>query len=265
MLAEAQILSGGTARHFLLHVPPSYNGSPIPLVFNFHGYGSNSTQEQNLSGMSQKADEAGFIVVYPDGLVSYPETVRQAWYTGPGEQGDTDRQFVRDLIEYLSGMYTIDPKRIYATGISNGGGMTDRMACDLADVIASVAPVAGAFSLREDCNPSRAVPVLAFHGLDDHITSYAGDEPYAPPIEDWAAGWARRNECISGPELSAPVDTVTVRTWTGCKENADVILYTLEDHGHSWPGSSIMPGSITSQAVDATDVMWDFFVEHPMP
>jgi len=264
---EDQILSGGVARHFLLHVPPSYDGMPIPLVLNFHGYGSNSRQQENLSGMSQKADEVGFIVVYPDGLASYPQSVKQAWYTGPGGQGDADRQFMRDLIDHLEDRYTIDPKRIYATGISNGGEMTDRLACDLSDVIAAVAPDAGAYNFWENCGPSRPVPVLAFHGLDDAIIPYTGNEPHAmtPSIETWAAAWAVRNECRSGPEISTPADTVTVRTWTDCGQNADVILYTLEGHGHSWPGSAVMPPRITSQAVNATDLMWDFFTQHPMP
>jgi polyhydroxybutyrate depolymerase len=267
VLPQDQLLSSGVIRHFLLHVPPSYDGNPIPLVFSFHGYGSNSQQEENVSGLSEKADEAGFIVVYPDGLARYPESTMPAWYTGPGTHGDADRQFIRDLIEHIGNLYTIDPKRIYASGISNGGGMSDRLACDLSDLFAAIAPVAGAYGFWEDCNPSRPVAVLAFHGLDDNIIPYAGNEPHAmtPPIEDWAAAWAVRNECTSGPEISRPVDTVTTRTWTDCNENAEVILYTLENHGHSWPGSTIMPQSTTSQAVNATDIMWDFFVAHPMP
>ena len=260
ILSEDQILSGGVTRHFILHVPPSYNGTPIALVLNFHGHGSNSKQEEALSGMSAKADEAGFIVVYPDGIES-------TWYTGPIAQGEADRQFIRDLIARLEALYTIDPKRIYATGISNGGGMTNRLACNMADLIAAIAPDSGAYNFWQDCDPSRPVPVLAFHGLEDNVVPYEGLNPHAitPPIEEWAAAWALRNRCSSTPTITTSIETVTIRTWSNCKENADVILYTLAGHGHSWPGSPVMPRAITSQAVNATDVMWEFFMAHPMP
>lgn len=260
ILAEDQILSGGVTRHFLLHVPPLYYGDPTPLVLNFHGYGSNSRQEEILTGMSAKADAAGFIVVYPEGLDG-------AWYTGPSTQGDADRQFIRDLVAHLENLYTIDPKRIYATGISNGGGMADRLACNMADLIAAIAPDSGAYNFWQDCLPWRPVPVLAFHGLDDNVIPYEGSSPQAmtPPIEAWAAAWAMRNGCSSKAGITTPIETVTIRTWSNCTKNAEVILYALAGHGHSWPGSPIMPRAITSKAINATDVMWEFFSAHPMP
>ncbi len=258
---EGTLTSSGMTRHYLLHIPPSYQGSnAAPLIINFHGYNSNSQQEENLTGMSAKADREGFIVVYPDGINS-------TWFTGPGEDGQRDQQFIRDLIASLETQYSIDSKRIYATGISNGGGMTDRVACNMADMIAAIAPDSGAYNFWQDCNPSRPMPVLAFHGLDDNIVPYEGGTPkiMEPPIEEWAAAWATRNGCSSIPSITTPMETVTVRTWSDCQNNADVILYTLANHGHSWPGSPIMPKSITSQAVNATDVMWEFFKTHPMP
>jgi polyhydroxybutyrate depolymerase len=258
---EVQITSSGVTRHFRLHLPDGYQGNTaVPLVINFHGYSSNASQEEALTSMSDESDREGFIVVYPEGLDS-------TWFTGPGADGEQDRQFVRDLISYLESQYRIDPGRVYATGISNGGGMADRVACTMADVIAAIAPVAGAYNFWRDCHPSRPVPVLAFHGLDDNIIPYTGGNPQAmvPPIEDWAAAWAKRNECASGPEVTRPVDTVTVRTWSNCRDNADVVLYTLAHHGHSWPGSPTLPKAITSQAVNANDVMWKFFKAHPMP
>lgn len=260
MISENEILSSGEKRHFLLHVPPSYDGTPTSLVVNFHGYGSNGEQEEKLSGMSEKADEAGFIVVYPDGN-------QATWFTGPIPQGDRDRQFVRDLVNHISTLYNIDPKRIYATGMSNGGGMTNRVACNLADLFAAVAPNAGAYDYAKNCNPSRPIPVLAFHGIDDEVVPYNGFQTQAivPAIETWAADWAERNGCDSTPVITTPVETVTMHSWVNCKENADVILYALEGHGHSWPGSLILPGALTSQAINATDIMWDFFQSHPMP
>jgi len=259
--SDGNLKSGGVTRHYLLHIPSSYQpSSPASLIISFHGFGINSKEEENLTGMSAKADREGFLVVYPDGL-------DERWNTGSGGQGQADLQFIRDLIVLLESQYNIDPKRIYATGISNGGGMTDRVGCDLADVIAAIAPVAGAYNFWQNCNPSRPVPVLAFHGLDDNVVPYEGGSPkiMEPSIEEWAAAWAARNECSSTPGVTTPADTVTVRTWSGCQNNADVILYTLANHGHSWPGSPTMPKSITSQAVNANDVMWEFFKAHPMP
>ncbi len=258
---DAQIISSGLSRHYFLHVPPVYQGGEaVPLIINFHGLGSNSRQEEALTGMSAKADREGFIVVYPDGINS-------TWYTGPGTDGQKDRQFVRDLITYIESQYSIDPRRIYATGISNGGGMTDRLGCSMADIIAAIAPDSGAYNFWQDCNPSRPMPVLAFHGLDDNSVPYTGGVPQMmePPIPDWAAAWAERDGCGSTPAETSTVDTVTVQTWSGCQGSAEVILYTLANHGHSWPGSPVMPKAITSQAINATDVMWTFFEQHPLP
>ncbi len=258
---EGEIISSSVTRHYILHVPVGYTGiSPVPLVLNFHGASSNSRQEETLTGMSQKADAEGFMVVYPDGI-------HTEWHTGPDAQGQQERQFVRDLIRHLESQYNIDRKRIYATGISNGGGMTDRLGCTMADAIAAIAPDAGAYNFWRDCSPSRPMPVLAFHGLDDHVVPYTGGMPPAmePPIEEWAAAWAWRDGCSSDPMVTMPRQTVTVRSWPNCQGGAEVTLYTLANEGHSWPGSPVMPKGITSHVVNATDLMWDFFVRHPMP
>jgi polyhydroxybutyrate depolymerase len=86
-----------------------------------------------------------------------------------------------------------------------------------------------------------------------------------PPIEEWAAAWAGLDGCEASPAESAPANGVRLQSWSGCWANAEVILYTLSDHGHSWPGSPVMPAAITSQAVNATDLIWEFFKAHPMP
>ena len=258
---DGTLTSSGVTRHYLLHVPPSYQGNQaVPLVINFHGLNSSSQQQENLTGMSLKADREGFIVAYPDGL-------NGQWNTGPGTHGQADLQFIRDLLTTLQSHYSIESKRIYATGISNGGGITNRLGCDMADLIAAIAPDAGAYNFWQDCNPSRPVPVLAFHGLSDNVIPYEGGTPkiMAPPLEEWAANWAGLNGCSSTPGTTTPVDTVTVHTWSGCQDGAEVILYAIANHGHSWPGSTVMPASITSQAVNATDLIWEFFKAHPMP
>lgn len=145
--------------------------------------------------------------------------------------------------------------------------MANRVGCSMADLFAAIAPDAGVFGEWQDCHPTRPMPVLAFHELDDQIVPYTGGAPTLaqPAVEDWAAAWAKRDGCLSAPTATTPVDTVTVRTWSDCQGNAEVILYTLANEGHSWPGSPTMPRAITSQAVNATDVIWDFFQAHAMP
>lgn len=258
---EESIITSNTTRHFRLYIPSSYTGNaPIPLVLNFHGLKSNSAEQEALSGMSIKAEQEGFIVVYPDAR-------NDQWAVGTNSESAIDKQFVLDLLEWMTSHYVIDQKRIFATGISNGGGMTNRLGCDMSNIIAAIAPDSGAYNFWQDCHPTRPIPVLAFHGLEDELIAYEGgtSNVMLPPIEKWAFAWAARNECSNSPEITTPVDTVTLRTWSNCLDNADVLLYTIANHGHSWPGSPIMPKSITSQAINATDVMWDFFINHPLP
>jgi polyhydroxybutyrate depolymerase len=205
--------------------------------------------------MSPKADAEAFIVVYPEG-------VDQLWRDGPGSD---DVQFVRDLIAHLRGEYTIDPKQIFATGISNGGGMANRVGCDLSEVIAAIGLVSGAYNAWKICKPGRPVPVVAFHGTADNIVPYEGVGlgNAAPPIPEWASAWAERDGCVSTPTTFSQGE-VTGETWGNCEAGAEVVLYTIAGKGHSWPGSA-MPAQITTRDINATDVIWDFFKSHPMP
>lgn len=256
-----EIPSRGIARTYLLHIPVSaQNGQPAPLILNFHGLTSNAQEQESVSGMSAAADEHGWFAAYPNGLDEH-------WSVFPNQAGKADLQFVRDLIDALLAAYPIDPRRIFATGISNGGGMANRLACDLSDHIAAIAPVAGAYNAWENCNPARPVPVLAFHGLDDQIAPYegVGRGNAEPPIREWASAWAAHNGCDSAPITNAQTPTMTVEQWDNCDANAAVILYTLGNHGHSWPGSTLMPAAITSQEADATRLMFEFFGQYALP
>jgi polyhydroxybutyrate depolymerase len=255
-----QISTGGQVREFRLHVPPSYvSGQAIPLIVNLHGFDSNAAQEETVSRMSVRADSAGFIAAYPEGLGK-----PQAWHFGSLAEAKADVQFIRDLVGALENAGSIDPKRIYVTGISNGAEMSYRLACDAADVFAAFAPVSGAYQKYGDCNPGRPVPAVAFHGTDDKLLPYAGIPPLFLPVHDWAVEWAARNGCGSAPAITYQNGDVTGESWSSCQQGADVVLYTIQGKGHSWPGSN-MPAAITTRDIDATDVMWDFFAAHPMP
>jgi polyhydroxybutyrate depolymerase len=256
---EGEIDSGGVKRHYQLHIPPTYlPGKPAPLVINMHGLGSNSGEQEILSDMSRKADHEGFLVVYPDGLDG-------KWSLGPGASGEADQQFIRDLIQYLQGQYTIDPRRIYATGMSNGGGMANRLGCDLSEVIAAIAPVSGAYFFWQDCQSQRPVPVLAFHGTDDKVVPYegAGQNKALPSLKAWAEDWASRNGCHNTSSIFYQAGSVTGEAWEACQEDASVVLYTIAGYGHSWPGSPLL-AAIATDEINATDVMWEFFQAHPL-
>lgn len=255
-----EIVSDGQTRQYRLHIPPNYQpGQPLPLVINLHGLNSDAAEQERVSGMSVKADEAGFIVVHPEGLGD-PQT----WHVGPRAEGAADLKFIRDLIRHLENQLSIDPAHIYATGISNGAQMANRLGCEHADIIAAIAPVSGGYPPSQECLPVRPVPVVAFHGTADKLIPYEGQGQLLLPAREWAAAWAARNGCSPTPTITFQHGEVTGETWSGCRDGAKVILYTIEGRGHSWPGSD-MPAQITTQDINATDVIWEFFEAHSMP
>jgi polyhydroxybutyrate depolymerase len=255
-----EIAVGGQMRRYRLHVPPSYQpGRPTPLVLNLPGYGETALEQELLSGMSPAADAAGFIVVYPEG-----EGSPAHWDIGPGNGGVQEVAYFRALLDRLEQDWSLDPRRVFATGISNGGGMVNRLACDLADRIAAIAPVSGDYQFYKNCSPGRAVPVIAFHGTADKLVPYQGSPSLAlPPIRDWAAAWAVRNGCAAGPREAVAAPAVRVETWEGCREDATVALYTIDGGGHTWPRPETAPRQ--GGSVDGTALIWSFFAAHPHP
>ncbi len=256
----------GVERHYQLHVPPSYRASAaMPLVVAFHGLGGSGAQLERMTGLSLKSDEEGFIVAYPDG-------VNHMWRTATRKSATDDLAFVQALVREVSSRYTIDRRRVFATGMSNGGGMTNRVACDLADMFAAVASVSGAYNLSDSCNPARAIPVLAIHGRDDRIVPYGGrsDRVTLPAVEEWAAAWGEREGCVKQPQVSGDRARVEVRRWSGCREVSEVVLRTVSSMGHEWPGGMTSwrrrrdPTPPTRELV-ASDVVWDFLRQHTLP
>jgi polyhydroxybutyrate depolymerase len=184
-----------------------------------------------------------------------------------------DVVFISELIDTLEASYNIDPMRIYANGLSNGGGMTFALACTLSHRIAAFGPVAAALTLPVDwCPDSRPAPIIAFHGTADRLTPYNGAKVWLAPnpfpsIPEWTATWARRNRCAPTPVESAAAADVTRLEYTDCADNASVMLYTIKGGGHTWPGGTPMADWLvgpTSRSIDATRLMWAFFREHPL-
>ena len=190
---------------------------------------------------------------------------------GPGLQRDV--RFISELIVKLETEYNIDPDRIYANGISNGGGMTFVLSCTLSDRIAAFGMVGAAQSLSwKWCTDQKAVPMIDFHGTADRMAPFHGGTSWVserafPDVGTWAANWARRNHCAPGPSESKVAVDVTRREYSGCADNAGVTLYILQGGGHTWPGGQHLPEWFvgpTSESIDASSEMWKFFRQHPL-
>jgi polyhydroxybutyrate depolymerase len=266
------IISSGVKREYILYVPKSYDRTrPMPLVISMHGAANWPSFQMNISQWNKAADEHGFMVVYPAGEGGGPKT----WFLrGRGTPSRMpDVIFISALIDKLEASYNIDPARIYANGLSNGGGVTFALSCTLSHRIAAFGAVAAAVTLPLNwCTDSRPAPMMAFHGTGDRFTPYDGAKVWLAPnpfpsIPEWTANWARRNRCGPTPVESAVASDVTRLEYTDCVDDAAVILYTIEGGGHTWPGGEPAPEWLlgrTSRGVDATSQMWAFFRQHPL-
>ncbi|MCO6475529.1 MAG: T9SS type A sorting domain-containing protein [Phaeodactylibacter sp.] len=256
------IIHDGLERNYRLYLPPAdMTGEALPLVFNLHGFGSNATQQEFYSGMNAVADTAGFYVCYPNGRSN-------AWNVGWsfGSTAD-DVGFINALIDELSANYNIDPQRVYSCGMSNGGFMSYRLACELNTRIAAIASVTGSMvpEYFGNCNPGRAVPVMEIHGTADDVVPYEGEADISLPIDSVIGFWAANNGCTPGPAAenlpdTAPLDgsTITRFDYNGCDDGHQVSLLRVNGGGHTWPGSILSIGS-TNQDISASVEIWRFF------
>lgn len=260
-----RITFDGRTREFRVHVPPSYDGTePAMVVLNFHGYMSDEVQQNILSHMNRSADERGFIAVHPRGEWN---SWNAGLCCGYGRDANVDDVgFVRAMLDTLEREYCVDRRRIFATGMSNGGFLSHRLACELSDRIAAIAPVAGVIGV-DPCVPMRAVPVLHFHGTADALVPYNGGwVPPFPSVSSTIAGWASRDGCTDAPREVYRRGDSHCETRTRCTDGAEVQLCTVEGGGHTWPGGFPVPTlGHTTYDLDATSYMLDFFERHPMP
>jgi polyhydroxybutyrate depolymerase len=231
------------------------------------------TSSMNISQWNLVADEHGFIVVYPAGTGFGPKSWEMAGSETPSRMPDVI--FISELIDKLDVSYNIDKTRIYADGMSNGGGMAFVLSCTLSDRIAAVGMVsAGLYPEWSWCTDHRPVPVIAFHGTADPICPYNGGrtkfgDDIFPSVPSFMANWARRNRCGPNPIESAVAADVTRLQYTDCADDASVVLYTVKGEGHQWPGGKPIVAKWLvgpySRSSDATRQMWAFFREHQLP
>jgi polyhydroxybutyrate depolymerase len=263
---NGSFVSSGEKREYLLYVPGSYDRSkPAPLVISLHGAGLWGASQKDISRWNDLADRKGFIVVYPSGLGGNGVRI---WRAEPGDGVTKDVRFISELIDTLKASYNIDTTRVYANGLSNGGGMSFVLSCTLSNRIAAVGLVAAAQTMPwRWCTDQRPVPMIAFHGTADPEIPYNGGSSWISPrpfpsTPRWAANWARRNRCAPDPVDTTVAPDVTRRSYTGCADDAAVVLYTVRGGGHTWPGGMQLPEWFvgrTTRSIDATSLMWDFF------
>ncbi len=263
--SNGTLISAGRHRDYLLFVPKNYDSAkPTPLVISMHGAAMWGAAQKDTSQWNTVAEREGFMVVYPSGAKG----------NGPRHWEEEDVTFISELIDTLEAAYNIDPTRIYANGLSNGGGMAFVLSCMLSDRIAAVGMVGSAQLLPWSwCTDPRPVPMISFHGTADRFTPYHGGSSWVAPrpfpsMVTWTANWARRNRCAPEPIDSPVAADVTRRSYTNCADGADVVLYTIEGGGHTWPGGKPLPewfAGPTTRSIDASSQMWAFFREHPLP
>ena len=268
-------------RTYLVHVPPQYDArKATPVVLILHGAGTDAAITVKFTGMNQKADEAGFIAVYPNGTGYGPI---QTWNAG-GVQSELvagkadDVAFISRLIDDLGQVINVDSRRVYATGMSNGGMMCYKLAAELPDRIAAIAPVAGTMTMPR-INPTRPVPVMHFHGTDDDLCPFNGPSPLTPKfitfqsVDATINAWVQANGCPNQPAIVAePVQiadgtSVLRATYGPGKLGSEVVLFTIQGGGHTWPGQPPPVRFIGKSTLNlsANDQMWEFFKKHPRP
>ncbi len=278
----------GIERTYLLHVPDTYvSTGSYALVVVLHGGGGNAAAIEETTRFSEVAEREGFIVVYPNGTGRFPRRLL-TWNSGyidvwASENDIDDSGFITALVDRLTELYSVDPDMIFVTGISNGAMMAYRLATEHSDVFSAVGAVAGSIGGRSDGNkepwriPEPASPVSAviFHGmLDSHILYDGGVSQtwleaqrgrIDMSVDDAVDFFVQANWCLPVPEVEALGNGSVIReTWTGGDRGSEVVLYTITDAGHSWPGGSRwLQGDPPTSEISATELIWEFFESHP--
>jgi len=274
---------GGRERRYIVHVPPGYSSArPVPVVLFFHGGGSSALGSRGWLGFDQLSDRRGFIVVYPYGTGFLKRRLLTfnagscCSYAMKNKVDDVG--FTARILDELSRSFCIDPRRVYATGYSNGAMMSYRLGCELSDRIAAIGPVSGSLGFI-DCRPSRPVSVIHFHGTDDSYEPYRGgtgdktfpgkrEKTVFRSVDDSLTTWARLIGASPQPVMRRKAGAATEFVYGGGRGGSEVVLWRIEGGGHTWPGAKSMPVSFMlgniNRDISATELMWQFFEKHPL-
>ncbi len=279
-----QLKVDGLTRKAVVHVPAGYDASRgMPLLLAFHGGGGHAEHmaDDTHYGLISMSERHGFIIAFPNGYSRLPGGRFATWNAG-GCCGDArdrkvdDVAFARALVQRVAQQWRIDPRRVYATGMSNGGMMSHRLACEAADVFAAVASVAGT-DATERCAPSRPIAVLHIHARDDSHVLFeggAGQDAFrdSSKVMDFVSvpetmkRWAARDSCSATPRRILDKPGAYCERWSPCAGQGEVQLCVTEEGGHSWPGApSVRRGkAAASTALDGNELIWDFLSRHTL-
>ncbi len=259
----------GLNRTYRLYVPNSYNpAEAAPLVINLHGYGSNNIEQEAYGDFRPVADTAGFLVVHPNGT---PDNFNIMHWNTFGTSNVDDVGFLSALIDTLSTDYNVDVKRVFSTGMSNGGFMSFSLACSLSDRIAAIASVTGSNTSVQlnTCSPERPVPIMQIHGTADGTVPYEGNSLFVP-VQTVLDFWVGHNNCATTPIITEVPDTDPD---DGCTaehylypygDNGSVVEhYKILGGGHSWPGAPVNI-NITNMDFSASEEIWRFFSQYDL-
>jgi len=280
---EQTLIHDDLTRSYILHLPPQYDShTALPLVLAFHGGGGNARQLLQSNDLAAMADREGFILVAPNGSGKFKRRFL-TWNVGFGfgyamQHNIDDIGFVRQLLDMLETGLKIDTRRVYATGISNGGIFCHLLAAHLSGHIAAIAPIVASVGGRKSANapmimpplPASPVAVIAFNGmLDEHIP-YAGgrqiksvgDPVYVTSADEMHDFWTKANHCTGPPDIEdhAADHFRIIAFRKGC-QGTEVVQYQILDQGHAWPGGK-KPRFFAdkpSTHLSANGVMWEFF------
>jgi polyhydroxybutyrate depolymerase len=250
------------------------------VVLAFHGATMTGPMMAWFTRLNAKSDAAGFLAVYPNGT---GDQLSFFWNGGnccgaAARDEVDDVGFIRALLDDLATAYNVDPRQIFAAGISNGAMMTYRLASELSDRIAAVACVGGTMA-TDACCPTRPISILHIHGTDDEFVPFAGGVgsksitgAHYASVERTIGAWVRANGCTEQPNLETLPDRtkgisrVLRQTYGSGRDGAEVVLIVIEGGGHTWPGRGVRSKLLgrTARDTSANDLIWEFFARHPM-
>jgi polyhydroxybutyrate depolymerase len=285
--SEFSLKHGGLMRKYKIHIPKSYDGKTTPLVIYIHG-GGGDMRAAYMDGIDKMSEKYGFILAIPEGTGEIKTGhMRATWNGGKWETGECcgdadDVGFISEMIKEIKNNLNINDKMIYATGISNGGLMVNRLGCELADKIAAIATVAPA-GLELNCNPSRPISVMDIHGTADPANPPDGSNSRGIFSSESKSGfskdykrmtpyqvidkWKKINKCSENKKQGYKHDKANCIVYNECSKGSEIELCIVKDMGHTYPsGLQYLPKSMVGPvSYDISfDQIWTFFQRHPI-